>query len=249
MCPVDVQAMARGQCSRLGLLLKGHVPTLPMTDPRDILGGDPYGVIVDRPDPRHYIVGTPETGSLSPFDWTKGYDIEEKITAANGKTFKMPVKDQGPSGSCGGQSLSYHAQALRSLYAGDTDERSAKYAYSQVYYPQGGSTFYDLGRLVTTEGVSTEVLCPSYRSDGMPLTEAEYDRPQDITDAAGISGCLRDGAFFRLLILARHRYGCRGARRRCRRPHSFAGQQYGLRFGSQGSRDIPCGTRAFPGRR
>lgn len=160
-----------------------------MTNPRDILGGaNPSGAFPDRPDPRHFILGTDELGGkLAPFDWDKGYDIEAEISAALGMPFTFHVKNQGSSGSCGGQAAAYHDQALKALFGKTPAERSAKFVYSQIYYPGGGTTQQDVGEVLTKQGVAPEALCPSYSPTGQPLAEEQYERPQDITGAARAS--------------------------------------------------------------
>jgi len=144
-----------------------------------------HAAVQDRPDPRRYLLNPKEIGQApTPFDWERGYDVEAEIGKKLGKPFKFHVKDQGPSASCGGQSTAYHMAALAALHDGDTAERSAKFIYSQVYYPYGGgSTLYDLGNLVTKQGAGTEADTTSY-DQGKAPSEAFMQRPQDITEGA-----------------------------------------------------------------
>jgi peptidoglycan hydrolase-like protein with peptidoglycan-binding domain len=112
------------------------------------------GGIPSEPDARDYsFIG----GASVPFDWDKGFDIETLIG-------KVPVKDQAQSSSCGGQawaSLSYV------LDESNREEKSAKYIYCQTHVGTGGSAGRTNSALCRTQGVSKEVLCPSY-----PATEA-----------------------------------------------------------------------------
>ena len=87
-------------------------------------------------------------GSASePFDWNKGFDIEEELG------FKIPVKSQGESKSCGGQAFSYYTQVLEALYSKTFEERSAKFLYSQVALPEGGSRGRDICKIIDRKSV------------------------------------------------------------------------------------------------
>jgi len=56
------------------------------------------GAVRDIPDARDYQWN--EIGkSSAPFNWKEGFDIEDKLN------FKIPVKSQGGSLSCGGSSF------------------------------------------------------------------------------------------------------------------------------------------------
>lgn len=162
-----------------------------MTDPIDLLGVHPSGAVVRRPDPRDYQWDSKEVAQASaPFDWAHGYDVEADISNALGTTFKLSTKDQGASGSCGGQAFSLYGQALASFYPHSTVERSAKYPYSQVYVGNvatgGGSSDRDLAQIAIRQGFAPEPSCTSYQN-GQPPTEAFMERPQDITSQARIA--------------------------------------------------------------
>ena len=92
-----------------------------------------------------------------PFNWAKGFDALKKT---------YPVKDQGPSSSCGGQTASY---LMQNLY--QKKELSAKNIYSNIFYAGGGTTLRDILKWATTSGISEEALVVSY-NQGKPPTEA-----------------------------------------------------------------------------
>lgn len=115
-------------------------------------------------------------GSAStPFDWEKGFDIEEELG------FKIPVKSQGESKSCGGQAFSYYTQVLEALYSKTFEERSAKFLYSQVALPEGGSRGRDICKIIYNQGSAREAFLPSYK-DGKPLSEEEMVDTSNIND-------------------------------------------------------------------
>jgi hypothetical protein len=91
----------------------------------------------------------------TPFDWTAGF-VLPPITI---------TKNQGTSGSCGGQSGSYLTALFESAY----NERSAKYLYSQIFYPpSGGTTMRDILNLIVKKGSAPESLVPSYQGGNPP---------------------------------------------------------------------------------
>ena len=115
-------------------------------------------------------------GSAStPFDWKKGFDIEEELG------FKIPVKSQGESSSCGGQAFSYYTQVLEALYSKTFEERSAKFLYSQVALPEGGSRGRDICKIIYNQGSARETFLPSYKN-GEPLGEKEMLDTSNIND-------------------------------------------------------------------
>jgi hypothetical protein len=155
-----------------------------MQNPIDILGVDPHGGYHRTPDERDYTPDAPEVGkAVAPFNWGKGYDIEADISELTGQTFKLPTKDQGQSGSCGGQSMAYYGQVLSAYYPRSPQERSAKYLYSQAFVPGGGSDDRSLAKLGVAQGFAPESACPSY-DRGQPPMEGFMERPQDITPRA-----------------------------------------------------------------
>lgn len=162
-----------------------------MTDPIHIIGADPAGAVARRPDSRDYPYTPLEIAeAAAPFDWATGYDVEMEAG------FNLTIKNQGPSGSCGGQAFAAYGQALRAAYAKDPAERSAKFLYSQVYVPVpgGGSSDRDLAKIAIRQGFGLEVDVSSYM-DGKPPTEAFMERPQDITGTARINAAKEKASF------------------------------------------------------
>ena len=113
----------------------------------------------------------------APFDWSIGFDIEAKLGV------KIPVKDQNGSYSCGGQAMATYEAVLNAIADGKLEERSAKFIYAQVHYPDGGSTGRDLMDNACNEGFGLESLTSSYQN-GLPPTEAFMIRREDITQEA-----------------------------------------------------------------
>lgn len=152
-----------------------------MSNPVDILGVHPRGAYERRPDPRDYPWQAQEIAqATAPFDWDIGYDVEHEIG------FPLTTKNQGNAGSCGGQGFSYYGQALSAALGMGAVERSAKYLYSQVYAPGGGSSDRELAKIAINQGFAPESLCPSYEG-GNPPSEAFMERPQDITAQARVA--------------------------------------------------------------
>lgn len=139
-----------------------------VTDPNFDPGG-----IVDRVDNRDFTFS--EVGLATPeFDWATTFDIEAKLG------FKLPVKDQNGSGSCGGQAFSQLAGVLEAAATGTMEERSAKFFYAQTYQRGGGSTARDNATVYVQQGAARESMCVSYEN-GIPPGEAFMERGQDIT--------------------------------------------------------------------
>lgn len=157
-----------------------------MTDPVDLLGVHPSGAHQKRPDPRDYQFDSPEIGqATAPFDWHTGYDVESEVARNLGHGFQLTQKDQGTSGSCGGQAMAYYGQVLGAYHEGVEDERSAKFLYSQAYVLGGGSDDRELATLTRHQGFGREVDTPSYENGSAPH-ELFMERPQDITQTARV---------------------------------------------------------------
>jgi len=122
------------------------------------------------------------------FDWNAGYDIETGLGIALGiPNFKLPVKNQGQSDSCGGQ-LASELSAIQEAFTSKVfNERSAKYAYSHIFYPQGGTTVSKLENILLTRGVSRESLVSSYQNGQPPsepfMEDLSYETPVIDQDA------------------------------------------------------------------
>lgn len=122
--------------------------------------------------------------AAAPFNWQQGYDVEQEIAQINNTPgFKLAVNDQNDSFSCGGQAASKYIEVLETIASATYERRSAKFVYSQVYAPGGGSRGRDLCDLVIKQGCCTESLCTSYENGTAP-SEAFMERSRDITDAA-----------------------------------------------------------------
>lgn len=166
-----------------------------MNNPIDLLGVHPTGALPSRADPRNYQYGSselPTAAAPSAFDWDMGYDVEEDIAGVAGiPGFQLSRKNQGPSGSCGGQGISAYGQALSAYFKKDTAEKSAKFPYAQVFAPGGGSDFGSLSTIYKNQGFGSEALTPSY-DGGQPPSEAFMERVGDITSAARL-GAAKEG--------------------------------------------------------
>lgn len=120
-----------------------------------------------------------------PFDWQVGYDVENELAVALGAPgFRIPAKNQGTSGSCGPQAISYYDEILKAFVTKKFVRRSGKFTYPYVVQPGGGSYGGDLMSSAKSRGVSTEELCPSYEHDNTPPSEEFMTRLFDITPAA-----------------------------------------------------------------
>jgi len=91
-----------------------------------------------------------------PFDWTTGFDIEAKLGMA------LPTENQFSSFSCGGQALRYYLEALKCLNTKSFERLSAHDPYCQIFYPQGGTTIHDVGKIAVQVGIKNEATVPSY---------------------------------------------------------------------------------------
>lgn len=146
-----------------------------MENPIDILGVHPDGALERPVDERDYTDDHPEIGMAAvPFDWSKGFDVEKDLNIV------LPTKDQGPSSSCGGQTVSQQAEVLGLLLTGKDIEKSAKAYYSQVFAPGGGSNSRMLGNILVKQGLYSEDLVSSYEN-GKPPSEAFMENVKDIS--------------------------------------------------------------------
>ena len=141
------------------------------------------GALKDKKDKRDYKYKDAVIAlGIVPFDWDKGYDIEENLG------IKLTIKDQDGSGSCGGQAWGYYGQSLDP----DQDEKSAKFIYSQTFIPPAGSDGRTNCQLVIDKGWGTEKLTSSYENS-QPPSEKFMQRKEDITSQA-FSQALTDKA-------------------------------------------------------
>jgi hypothetical protein len=75
------------------------------------------------------------------------------------------VENQNGSLSCVGQSFAKYAEILEKIETNGFKDLSAKFIYSRIYLPQGGSYLRDAAGVVCDLGVSEESLDPSYPND------------------------------------------------------------------------------------
>lgn len=151
------------------------------------------GAVKDIPDFRDYIFGRDVGMSAVPFDWEKGYDVEKVISELIGKDFKIKIKDQGLSSSCGGQAWGYYGQAINAFFDKNILERSAKFIYANTNSPGGGSGGRQNCDFVKGKGWGFEEDTVSYEGGKVP-SEAFMVRKNDITEIA-YAKALADKAF------------------------------------------------------
>lgn len=120
----------------------------------------PIGAVRDTYDMRTY-----QFALRGAFDWDKGFDLEEKIGT------KLTIKDQGNSGSCGGQAWSYYGEILEAIATGSYEPRSARWVYAPVRAPGGGSMGKELSAFVCKNGFALEKDATSYEN-GRPPSES-----------------------------------------------------------------------------
>jgi len=130
------------------------------------------GAIKDTKDKRDLLYSDVAM-SLPPFDWSKGYDVEQII----GK--KLTIKDQNGSSSCGGQAWATLGEALDP----DNEEKSSKFIYAFTYVGNGGSAGRTNCERVINVGWGDEDKTPSYEN-GQPPSESFMERKSDITSLA-----------------------------------------------------------------
>lgn len=108
--------------------------------------------------------------SSIPYDWSVPFNI----------TISPELKNQGQSGSCGGQAMSYYGEVLEALNDKTAEERSAKFIYAQTFIPPAGTYLRDLCDVVIKQGWAREAVLTSYEA-GNPPNEAFMQRVEDIT--------------------------------------------------------------------
>lgn len=140
------------------------------------------GVREDIPDVRDYQWGRDVGMAAIPFDWNLGYDVEEEVSEILGFPFKLPVKNQGNSSSCGGQAWAYYGQILDTLNDKRTEEKSAKFIYCQTHVGTGGSDGRTNCNLVIKQGWGNEADAPSYVNN-LPPSE-QFITTNDLTQLA-----------------------------------------------------------------
>ena len=138
------------------------------------------GAIENSPDIRDYEWSELARG-VAPFDWTNGYDVENKLSGVLGiPGFELPPNNQGANFSCGGQATAKYGSVLTSIFDKKYDEKSSKFVYAQTFAPGGGSMARNNMRVAIRQGWASEAILPSYQ-DNQPASEDFMERPQDIT--------------------------------------------------------------------
>lgn len=129
----------------------------------------------------------PKTGAGEPFDWNKGYDVEQVIG-------KVTIKDQGTSFSCGGQAGAYFLEIQRRLQGFNEGSISAKSLYSPIAYAEGGgTTVSQLQTQIGAKGGNLELNVPSYYPDGQPMMEIDMESTAWMTDEMIKDAVIRAG--------------------------------------------------------
>lgn len=129
-----------------------------------------------------------------PFDWEKGWSVEEALINKIKKIgFKIPVKDQGISSSCCGQAGAYYEASQDAVEKGIYTEKSARDAYSQTYYPGGGSSTRAICDLIVNKGICKESLMPSYPVGSYSPDEAFMEQRKDASDITVLDAATSKG--------------------------------------------------------
>ncbi len=136
-----------------------------------------FGAIRAKYDIRDYWF-KPRALGASPFDWDKGYDLEEDLG------IKFVVKDQNGSLSCGGQAGSYYMEALEFDATKTYEPRSARDIYSRIYsHGGGGVDDVSLFKYMKSSGVALEKDAPSYENGEPPSETFMRQIPRLTTEA------------------------------------------------------------------
>lgn len=122
------------------------------------------GAVRETPDSRTVTVSSLLNAGVmgaSQVDWEKGYDVEEELG------FRFPITNQESSLSCVGQSWRYYAQILEYVEAKKFTKLSARDVYSQIFFPQGGSSIIEGAKVLTKKGIAEADTMPEIS----PITE------------------------------------------------------------------------------
>lgn len=144
-----------------------------LKDGREFVGA----AFADRVDSRDFDYSEFAMAAAA-FNWEKGVDVERRLAAMFGDcAFKIPTRDQGAAGSCGGQAGGYYGSTLEAITAGKYVEKSAKFIYSQFYVPGGGMYLRDIFECLKSQGDCNAALLPDSK------TEEDMQKSGDITSA------------------------------------------------------------------
>lgn len=156
------------------------------------------GCVPDNFDERDYEMDH-ILGASEPFDWDKGYDIEQELG------IRLRPKNQGQSYSCVGQATAILAQVVNAFELRETygvffpkyvEEFSAKSIYSQISLGYGvGARMRDGVKLLCDYGVNLEAQVVSYENGEAPSEKFMYDKSWKDDVFASISGNYRGGEY------------------------------------------------------
>jgi hypothetical protein len=126
-------------------------------------------------DGRDIVLGdisyTPDPNAPS---FEEGFDNEAKYG-------KLKREHQDGSLSCTAQGASKYAEMLNLIETHDKIDLSARFIYSQIYLPQGGSYIREAMKIIVNQGIALEKDVPSYMPE--PPTE-EFMRRKDGVEEA-----------------------------------------------------------------
>lgn len=126
----------------------------------------------DKKDERDYCFEALGTSMVTQKEWEDGYDIEKVM----GQKL-LPVKNQGSSLSCVGQSFAYYVQVLNKLRGNNYREVSAKSIYSLIALGiNRGAYLRDGAKSVKNLGALWEDFLSSFDNSGYPTQAHLYDK-------------------------------------------------------------------------
>lgn len=125
------------------------------------------GVIDDRIDDRDLIYED-LVGAGEPFDWERGYDVEEEISQVMKDITKLFIESQNGSLSCVGQGIKRYGEVLNVFDEGVLRRFSAKDIYSNVRLEGGCAMIADGMKWLVNHGVEEEKYIPSYDNGKAP---------------------------------------------------------------------------------
>lgn len=132
------------------------------------------GAIRDKKDKRDFKF----TANFSPVPLPDTFSIRNKIPT---------VRDQGQSGSCGGQAFGYHMETNTLIRDGKFTALSSKSIYQPVFVAPEGSNARDLLTRIDRVGACLESDVPSY-DNGLPPSEAFMEDGSKITQSMLVTG-------------------------------------------------------------
>ena len=107
----------------------------------------------------------------------KAIPLPEEFSVSNRISW---IKNQGSSGSCVAQAISYYAEVLNQRETGKDTKLSARDIYSLIHAPGGGAGIRDACNKLIKSGIIPEEKAPSYLN-GQPPGEPFMRQRNDIT--------------------------------------------------------------------